>query len=159
MNGTAPSTLTSYTATGTLVMRRPIGAARVRAEIARRLQFDAEIMICQGREIVRLLSLDVFAHAPPRPGVVRFVSILSRIPRSAPKLPLILPPSGPWLVKVIARDGRFVLGMYRRHMKVIGYLGALDRIFGVMATTRSWKTITAIAQVLEAGGQRSRRRR
>ena len=140
-------------------MRRPIGAARVRAEIARRLQFDAEIMICQGREIVRLLSLDVFANAPPRPGVVRFVSILARIPRSAPKLPLILPPNGPWLVKVLARDGRFVLGMYRPHMKVIGYLGALDRIFGVMATTRSWKTITAIAQVLEGGGERGRRRR
>jgi hypothetical protein len=56
-----------------------------------------------------------------------------------------LPPRGPWLLKVLARDGRFVLGLYRRHMKVIGYLGALDRIFGVPVTTRNWKTMAAIA--------------
>jgi hypothetical protein len=35
-------------------------------------------------------------------------------------------------------------------MKVISYLGALDRLFGVPATTRNWKTITAIAQVLRS---------
>jgi hypothetical protein len=33
-------------------------------------------------------------------------------------------------------------------MRVIGYLGALDRVFGVPATTRSWKTITAIGTLL-----------
>ena len=42
----------------------------------------------------------------------------------------------------------FVFGVYRRHMKVIGYLGRLDRLFGVPITTRSWNTITAIAKVL-----------
>jgi hypothetical protein len=39
--------------------------------------------------------------------------------------------------------------MYRRDMKVIGYLGKLDRIFGVSATTRNWNTITMIARVIE----------
>ena len=34
-------------------------------------------------------------------------------------------------------------------MKAIGYLGTLDRIFGVPATTRNWNTITAIAKTLE----------
>jgi uncharacterized protein (DUF1697 family) len=53
-------------------------------------------------------------------------------------------------VKVLARDGRFVVGLYRRHMKVIGYLGALDRVFGVPVTTRSWKTVAAIAEVLKS---------
>jgi uncharacterized protein (DUF1697 family) len=38
--------------------------------------------------------------------------------------------------------------VYRRHMKVISYLGTLDRLFGVPATTRNWNTITAIARVL-----------
>ena len=33
-------------------------------------------------------------------------------------------------------------------MKVIGYLGALDRVFGVPVTTRNWNTIKAIAKVL-----------
>jgi uncharacterized protein (DUF1697 family) len=135
-------------ATGTFVIRQPISRAQLRAEIQRRLPFDAEIMICQGREIVRLLSQDVFADHPVRPDVVRFVSVLSRVPRSVPRLPISLPARGKWLVKVLARDGRFVFGLYRRHMKVISYLGTLDRVFGTPATTRGWKTITAIAKVL-----------
>jgi hypothetical protein len=81
------------------------------------------------------------------------VSVLSRRPRSEPPLPLTLPPRGPWLLKVLARDGRFVLGLYRRQMKVIGCLGSLDRIFGVPVTTRGWSTITAIGKVL-AGAAR-----
>jgi hypothetical protein len=31
---------------------------------------------------------------------------------------------------------------------VIGYLGKLDRLFGVPVTTRNWNTITAIAKAL-----------
>ena len=46
------------------------------------------------------------------------------------------PSSGKWLLKILARDNRFVFGVYRRHMKVISYLGTLDRLFGVPATTR-----------------------
>jgi hypothetical protein len=38
-------------------------------------------------------------------------------------------------------------------MKVIGYLGALDRIFGARATTRNWNTLAAVAAVL-AGPRR-----
>jgi hypothetical protein len=33
-------------------------------------------------------------------------------------------------------------------MKVIGFLGTLDRLYGVSVTTRNWNTITAIARVL-----------
>jgi hypothetical protein len=35
-------------------------------------------------------------------------------------------------------------------MKVIGYLGALDRLYGVPVTTRSWNTIAKIAKVLHS---------
>lgn len=35
--------------------------------------------------------------------------------------------------------------MYRRHLKTIGYLGKVDRLFDVPITTRNWNTITAIA--------------
>jgi hypothetical protein len=55
------------------------------------------------------------------------------------------------LVKVLARDGRFVVGVHRRDMKVIGYLGKLDAVFGVPATTRNWNTMVRIADVLRAG--------
>jgi uncharacterized protein (DUF1697 family) len=136
-------------AAGTFVIRQPIGRAPLRAEIARRLPFDAEIVICEGREITRLLSHDPFAGHPVRPDITRFVSVLSRLPRSAPRLPLVLPSRGQWLMQVLRRDGRFVFGMYRRHMKVIGYLGTVDRIFDVPVTTRNWNTITAIAKVLD----------
>ena len=64
-------------------------------------------------------------------------------------LPISLPDTGEWLMKILAREGRYVTGVYRRHMKVIGYLGALDRILGVPVTTRNWNTITAIAKAME----------
>jgi uncharacterized protein (DUF1697 family) len=139
-------------AAGTFVIRRPVTRAQLRAELARRLPFHAEIMICEGREIVRLMSHNHFADQPVRPDIVRFVSILSQRPRSAPSMPLFFPSSGKWLLKILARDNRFVVGVYRRHMKVISYLGTFDRIFGVPATTRNWNTITAISKVLGEGG-------
>jgi uncharacterized protein (DUF1697 family) len=61
------------------------------------------------------------------------------------------PSTGKWLLKILARDDRFVFGVYRRHMKVISYLGTLDRLFGVPVTTRNWNTIIAIARVLGHG--------
>jgi uncharacterized protein (DUF1697 family) len=138
-------------AAGTFVIRRPVTRAQLRAELTRRLPFDAQIMICQGREIVRLTSQNPFSGHPVRPDVVRFVSILARRPRSAPPTPMSLPPSGKWLLKIVARERLFVFGLYRRHMKVIGYLGTFDRLFGVPVTTRNWNTITAIAEVLQSG--------
>jgi len=139
-------------AAGTFVIRRPGTRTELRAALVRRLPFDAEIMICQGREIVRLLSQNHFADQPVRPDIVRFVSVLSKRPRSAPSMPMSFPSSGKWLLKILATDDRFVFGVYRRHMKVIGYLGKLDRLFGVPVTTRNWNTITAIAKVLGNGG-------
>jgi hypothetical protein len=38
-------------------------------------------------------------------------------------------------------------------MKTIGYLGKLDGLFGVPATTRNWNTITAILNVLKPEGR------
>ena len=138
-------------AAGTFVIRQPVTRARLRAELTSRLPFDAEIMICQGHEIIRLMSHNHFANEPTRPEIVRFVSILSQRPRSAPSLPMSFPSSGSWLLKILARENRFVLGLYRRHMKVIGYLGTFDRLFGVPVTTRNWNTITAITRVLRNG--------
>lgn len=138
-------------AAGSLVIRRPVTRAQLRAELARQLPFTADIMICQAREIARLMSDDHFAGQSATPHVVRFVSVLSRRPRTLPSLPVIVPSRGAWLLKILAVDGRFVFGVYRRHMKVIGYLGLLDRLFGTRATTRNWNTIRAIVSVLDKG--------
>src|SRR6267154_2735276 len=110
-------------AAGTFVIRRPISRAQLRAELVRRLPFDAEIMICTGREIVGLMAQHPFADQPVRSDVVRFVSVLSKCPRSMPSTPRTFPSSGKWLLKILATDHRFVFGVYRRHMKVISYLG------------------------------------
>lgn len=137
-------------AAGTFVIRRPVEPGTLRREVARRLPFEADIAICEGREIVDLLSRDYFSSEDVQPDVVRFVSVLSAAPpRKAPSPPMSFPSSGRWLMRILARDNRFVVGMYRRHMKAIRYLGMLDRIFEVPVTTRNWNTLAAIARVLE----------
>jgi uncharacterized protein (DUF1697 family) len=135
-------------AAGTFVIRKPVAGTELRAELARHLPFECEIMICQGREILGLMTQQPFGEPAPRPDIVRFVSVLSRRPRTAPPAPMTFPEDGTWMLKVLARDGRFVFGEYRRQMKAIGYLGTLDRLFGVPVTTRNWNTISAIAKAL-----------
>lgn len=143
-------------AAGTLVIRRPMSQAEVRAAVARNLPFVAEIVVCQGRDIAALISKNPFKGLAARPGVVRFVSVLSGRTRLTPATPMRFPPSGPWLMKILTKHNRFVIGTYRRHMKVIGYLGALDRLYGVSVTTRNWNTITAIGKVLRNDPPESR---
>ena len=137
-------------AAGTFVVRERISRTALRAEVERRLPFEAEIMICDAREMARLVSRDDFAGHRPRPDVIRFVSVMARPVRSRQDLPIHLPARGKWLLKVLACEGRFIIGVYRREMRAIGYLGALDRLFGGPVTTRSWSTMTAIANVLDA---------
>ena len=139
-------------AAGTFVVRQPVTRTKLRAEFGRRLPFDTEIVICTGREILRLTSQDYFSGQPSGPDVVHFVSVLAGTPRSTPATPIRFPARGTWQLKILARDGRFIIGLYRRHMKAIGYLGTLDKLFGVPATTRNWNTIDAIAKVLAEGG-------
>ncbi len=136
-------------AAGTFVIRAPVSRAALRLELSRRLPFDTEIMICAGYELAGLMSRDHFRDHATRPDIVRFLSVLARSPRSAPSVPANVPATGRWLVRVLAREGRFVVGVYRRHMKTIGALGTLDRLFGGPVTTRNWNTVTAIGTVLE----------
>ena len=137
-------------AAGTFVIQRSVTRTQLRAEFERRLPFDTKVVMCEGREILRMMSQSSFAHTTVQPGVVRFVSVLSQRHRLEPSLPLTFPSRGKWLLKIDARENRFVFGMYRRDMKVIGYLGELDKLFGVPVTTRNWNTVTAIAKVLES---------
>jgi uncharacterized protein (DUF1697 family) len=135
-------------AAGTLVIRQSMTQAEARAEVARNLSFFTEIVVCQGRDIASLISRNPFGGQSMRGGIVRFVSVLSQRPRLTPSTPMRFPSSGQWLMKILTRQNRFVIGMYRRHMKVIGFLGALDRLYGVPVTTRNWNTIAAIAKVI-----------
>jgi len=138
-------------AAGTFVIRRPVTRAQLRAELSRRLPFDTEVMICKGSDIVRLASHEYFGGQLVRPDIVRFVSVLARRPRTKRSTPIMFPQGGTWLLKILVVEDRFVIGIYRRHMHAIRYLGSLDRLFGAPATTRNWNTISAIARVLDAG--------
>jgi uncharacterized protein (DUF1697 family) len=138
-------------AAGTFVVRKPGSRAKFRAALLRKLPFDTEVVLCGGRDILLLEKENPFATEPSGPDVVRFVSILSKAGRGPADIPFALPTNGEWLVRVIASKSRFVLGVYRRHMKAIGYLGRIDQLFGVPATTRNWNTILAIVQILKSG--------
>ena len=137
-------------AAGTFVIRAAIPRARLRSEFARRLPFDAEIAICAGRDILSLVSRSPFAGRRSRPEIIQFVSVLPRLPRAAPPAPIRLPSRGRWLVKILEREHRFVIGIYRREMKVISCLGKLDRLYGAPVATRNWATIVAIAAALKS---------
>ena len=140
-------------AAGTFVVRKPGPRAAFRAELLRKLPSDAKVVFCDGRDLVSLETGNPFGTAPSGPEVVRFVSFLSKAPRVQPSLPITLPSDGDWLVRIITSRDRFVFGVYRRHMKTIGYLGQVDTLFGVPATTRNWNTISAIVSILNNHGK------
>ena len=145
-------------AAGTFVVRKPGPPAKFRAELLRKLPFKAEVVLCGGRDLIRLEMENPFGTESSRPHIVRFVSILSKADRGLASIPCTLPPCGEWFVRVIASKNRFVFGVYRRHMKTIGYLGQIDKLFGVPATTRNWNTIMAIVRILKGEGNKGKRR-
>jgi uncharacterized protein (DUF1697 family) len=136
-------------AAGTFVVRKPGSRAKFRAELLRKLPFEAEVAICDGRDLIRLEMENPFETEPSRPDVVRFVSILARCGRSPADVPFTLPADGEWFVRVMGWKDRFVFGVYRRHMRTIGYLGRIDKLFGAPATTRNWNTILAVVRILK----------
>ena len=144
-------------AAGTFVVRKPGPRAKFRAELLRKLPFKAEVVVCEGRDLIRLEMENPFATEPSRPDIVRFASILSKAGRGLASIPCTLPPCGEWFVRVIASKNRFVFGVYRRHMKTIGYLGQIDKLFGVPATTRNWNTIIASVRILKGQKKKGKR--
>jgi len=138
-------------AAGTFVVRKPGPRAKFRAALLRKLPFETEVALRDGHDLVRLETENPFGAELSRPGVVRFVSVLPKAGHVRASLPVALPPGEDWLVRVIAADGRFVFGAYRRHMKTIGYLGQIDKLFDAPATTRNWNTILAIVRILRGG--------
>jgi len=108
-------------------------------------------MICPARDIIKLASKDPFARQPSGPNIVRFVSVLAKRLHALPPLPLSLPSDDTWLLKIIAIQDRFALGLYRRQMKAISYLGKIEKRLGVPATTRNWNTIEKAVKILRAG--------
>ena len=136
-------------AAGTFVVRKPGPPAKFRAELLRKLPFKAEVVLCDGRDLIRLEMENPFGTESSRPHIVRFVSILSKAGRGKASLPIAFPGGEEWFVRIIGLRDRFVFGEYRRHMKTIGYLGRIDELFGAPATTRSWNTILTVLRIVK----------
>ena len=137
-------------AAGTLVVRKPGSRAKFLAELRRKLPFEATIAFCDSSDLMALERDNPFGSEPPPADVVQFVSVLSGAARRRVSLPIDLPAGGEWLVRIIGSKNRLVYGVYRRHMKTIGYLGQIDRLFGAPATTRSWSTILSVLRILKS---------
>ena len=136
-------------AAGTLVVRKPGAQAKFCAELRRKLPFETAVVLCEGRDLLRLQEENPFAAEPSQPDVVRFVTVLAEAGKARVALPVAFPPQGEWLVRVIGQRERLVFGVYRRHMKTIGYLGQIEKLFDVPVTTRNWNTIAAIVKILK----------
>ena len=135
-------------AVGTFVVRENVSESILRAALVRSLPFKTEIMICHARDVIKLASKDPFEGQPCGSDITRFVNVLAKRLPSPPHLPLSLPSDDEWLLKILAIQGRFVLGLYCRQMKAISYLGKIEKLLGVPATTRNWNTIKKVAEIL-----------
>ena len=135
-------------AAGTFVVRKKIPRLKLRKEVMRRLPFATDVIICDGNAVLRLAAGDPFGNHAGGRDIVPFVSVLARRRPAPSPLPLTLPPNGEWGLKILSQQGQFVCGVYRRQMKAVGYLGQLEKIFGVPVTTRNWNTVQTIARII-----------
>lgn len=139
----------SIGAAGTFVVRKKISQAALRAALLNALPFEPEMMICRAQEVLALAAADPFADQKDAKGIVRYVTVLVKLSRTPPELPLGRPEGRDWQVKVIEARGRFVLSLHRRLGRRLIYPNeVVEKAFGVPATTRNWSTIAAVNAVL-----------
>ncbi|NOT01225.1 MAG: DUF1697 domain-containing protein [Phycisphaerales bacterium] len=136
-------------AAGTFVVRASIAAAALKAEILRRLPFDPEVMICPGREIVRLVGDNPFEKLKAGDDAKPFVTVLAKRPRTSRDLPVRQPDNDDWQVHVVAVTGRYALSLHRRQTGTLIYPNeVVEKHFHTPATTRSWNTMEAVCKLL-----------
>lgn len=139
-------------AVGTFVVREDVNESALRSAIVKKLPFKCEVMICTARDIIKLTTKDPFSGQPSGPDITRFVSVAAKRIATPPPLPFNLPSEDDWLLRIVAIEDRFVLGLYRRQMKAISYLGKIEKLLGVPVTTRNWNTIEKVGKILETNG-------
>jgi uncharacterized protein (DUF1697 family) len=135
-------------AAGTFVVRANVSQRKFREELLRRLPFPLEVMICSGDELTGFVAEEPFATETLQPEVVRFVSILSKPFSQSSSIPQQFPADGDWLLRIVGCRGRFLFGVYRRHMRTIGYLNRIEKVVGMPVTTRNWNTIATVIKAL-----------
>lgn len=136
-------------AAGTFVVRGPLGQAALRAEFLRRLPFVCDLMVCEGRDLLKLAA-EPFPDAAEGPDLRRFVTILAKRPPKPPALPWSYPAGDEWQIKLVAISGRFILCHWRRlGPSFLEPNSIVEKRFGVRATTRNWNTILKVCKALQ----------
>ena len=142
--------VSNLSAAGTFVVRGTLGQAALRAEFLRRLPFVCDLMVCQGRDLLKLPAADPFPDTPEGPDLRRFVSILARRPAKPLALPWSYPAGDQWQVRLVGISGRFVLCHWRRlGPSFLEPNSVVEKQLGVRATTRNWNTILKVCQALQ----------
>jgi uncharacterized protein (DUF1697 family) len=143
--------IASVGAAGTFVVRNAVTRAHLRAAILGRVPFEVDLMICGEIEINRLVAAKPFDGIAEGRDVVSFVGVMATRRKSLAALSLKLPVDGEWGLKVLNCQDRFVVGLYRRQMKVLSYFSQLEKICGTPLAIRNWNTILAVRNSFHVG--------
>lgn len=136
-------------AAGTFVVRKAIGRANLSNEITRLVPFEVDVIICGGSDILNLVSKNPFDSRIISRDIIPFVGIMATRRKASSTLPSKIPADGDWGVKVLKHQDHFVIGMYRRQMKAIGYLSQLEKFLATPLAIRNWNTMLTIAKALQ----------
>jgi len=135
-------------AAGTFVLRGASRAAGLKAEVARRLPVEAEIMVCPAKEVLALAA--EYADDALPAGHQRFVTVLAKRPGKAPRLPIVQPAGAGWEIKVVAIPGRYAVSVRRVGGARFYPNEVVEKALGISGTTRNWNTLSTVCRILES---------
>jgi len=143
--------LVNLGAAGTFIFKKRMSESKVRSELQKRLSFETEMMICDGKELLDCAAKVPDAGAPETKDFRRYFTIMLKPPASVPKLPLARPDNGDWQVKLVRIQDRFVFSLWQRQGPRLLYPNeVVEKEFRIPSTTRNWDTITTICELLSA---------
>ncbi len=135
----------SIGAAGTFVVGADAPEAEIRRQFAKQIPFETELMICSKKDLASLVALDPFSPKSLPRSDGQFVSVVSRRPKPASKLPIEIPAGAKWQVVILAIHRIFVVSLMRRvGTKLLYPNEVVERQLGTAATTRNWATILKI---------------
>jgi uncharacterized protein (DUF1697 family) len=139
-------------AAGTFVLHAGGAEVAVRKAILKALEFECEVIVCRGSDVVELARRAEKDPPPYGKDLKTMVSVLAGKPKAGVKLPVSAPEGKDWQVQVTSVHGSFVTSVWRRTEGRFLYPNeVVEKLFGVAATTRGWSTIGAIVKALEGG--------
>ncbi len=138
--------LVNVGAAGTFVALKAPSIAALRAALLEKLPFEAEVAIVPAKQLLALMDSEPFPASPPG-DVRRLLTVLTREPKTRPRLPIRRPDGTDWQMQVLAAAGPFVLSFWRPSPRLLA-MDVVEREFGVPATARTWNTIEKIRAIL-----------